>query len=184
MAFYNVPGDGWESRLDSQMALMVRSHLLGANSHNAEIETTYNPPSLPVWRRIVVHPSPFHRSCSTPELGFFTSQHKMEEPYRDMTEEEWADMELEIKKIRVKELAFLFSDIPIDVNHGERIAKRQQSGGFDPLARYRSPRPTSYQSSSSGSGPSFSQPPEPAPSNHATATEVALVKVIRLHPRL
>jgi hypothetical protein len=108
----------------------------------------------------------------------------MEEPYRDMTEEEWADMELEIKKIRVKELAFLFSDIPIDVNHGERIAKRQQSGGFDPLARYRSPRPTSYQSSSSGSGPSFSQPPEPAPSNHATATEVALVKVIRLHPRL
>jgi hypothetical protein len=108
----------------------------------------------------------------------------MEETYRDMTDEEWADMELEIKKIRLEELGFLFSGIPRDVNHGERIAKRQQNGGFDPLARYRSRRPTSYQSSSSGSGPSFFQPPEPVPSNDATETEVALVKVIRLHLRL
>jgi hypothetical protein len=166
------------------MALMVRNHLLGANSHNAEIETTYNHPLLPVRRRIAAQPPPFHRSCSTPEPGCFTSQHKMEETYRDMTDEEWADMELEIKKIRLEELGFLFSGIPRDVNHGERIAKRQQNGGFDPLARYRSRRPTSYQSSSSGSGPSFFQPPEPVPSNHATETEVALVKVIRLHPRL
>jgi hypothetical protein len=108
----------------------------------------------------------------------------MEETYRAMTGEERADMALEIKKARLEELAFLFSDIPIDVNHGERIAKRQQSGGFDRLARYRSPRPTSYQSSSSGSGPSFFQPPEHVSSNHATATEVSLVKVIWLHPRL
>jgi hypothetical protein len=108
----------------------------------------------------------------------------MEETYRDMTDEEWTDMELEIKKIRLEELGFLFSGIPIDANHGERIVKRQQNGGFDPLARYRSRRPTSYQSSSSGSGPSFFQPPEPVPSNLATETEVALVKVIWLHPRL
>jgi hypothetical protein len=108
----------------------------------------------------------------------------MEETYRDMTKEELADMELEIKKIRLEELAFLFSGIPIDANHGERIAKLQQNSSFDQLERSHSQQPTSYQSSSSSSGPSFFQPPEPVPSNHATETEVALVKVIRLHPRL
>jgi hypothetical protein len=180
MAFYNVPGDGWESSINNQIIPLVRNHLLGANSHNAEIETTYSPPLLPVRRRITAQSSHFPRSYSTSEQRYYPSQHRMEEPFREMTEEECAYMELEIKKIRLEEMAYLLSSIPLNVKHGEEIAKRQQRGAADPLSRYRSKTYASSSSSSSEASSSFFQPPGPVPPSHTTATSAALEKVIQL----
>jgi hypothetical protein len=180
MAIY-VPQDGWESSMGDQRALLVRNHRLGANSRNTENENTYNPPLLSIRRISDVESSQAHRSYFTSDPGYYFSRNKMAEEYRPMTDQERADMDLEINRIRAGELGWILGGIPLDASFAERIALRQQSGLYDPLARFRPRREASSQPPDASS--SFSRPPEPVPMYQGTTTSVALVQVIWLPPK-
>lgn len=181
MAFY-VPQDGRESRTGSQTALLVRNPRLGANYHNAALENTYNPPLLPFQRRIAAQSSQLSRSYLTSESGEYFSTYKMAEEYRTMTDQERVEMDLEIRRIRLEEMAYIFGGIPLDASHGERIAMRQHNGINDPLSRFRPRRQPS--SSNSDTSSSFSQSPESGPSYHGSSNSVAVIQVISLPPNI
>lgn len=99
-----------------------------------------------------------------------------------MTDEERADVDLEIKRIRVEEMGYIFGGIPLDASHGERIAMRQQNEFSDPIARFRPRRQAS--STPSDASSSFSQPPEPGPTYQEPMNSVALMQVIQLQPNI
>jgi hypothetical protein len=101
----------------------------------------------------------------------------MSEAFREMSDEEaqeLADLDLEIKKVRFKELGYIVSDIPLDARHGERIVLRQQGGYLDPIARFRSPQ----SAKSSSTAESFGRAGQPPmPTTQSTSNAVTLVQV-------
>lgn len=136
----------------------------------------YRPPLLSVQMMIVARSSQVHKiNC--------LSRHKMAEEYKPMADQETADIDLEIKKIRAEELGYILAGIPLNASHGERIVAMHQQKEFkDPIARFRTP----WQASSSASGASFSYSHSPGqvPADQGKSNSVALMKVTRLPPKI
>lgn len=175
-----IPLDGWEMSLSNHRALTPHESRLAANRQAAALKSTYSQPLLSGEVMIAQFSTQrAHRHCSTSEPDYCFSSRKMEEDYRPMSEQERRDMDIEIKRIRLEEMGYILSGIPVDVAHGERIAMRQERTGFaDPLGRFRAQRQASTQSPNSGNG--FSPPPEPVSPQQSTATSGALIQVIHL----
>lgn len=93
-----------------------------------------------------------------------------------MTNQEKADMDLEINRIRAAELGWIFAGMPVDADFAERVALRQQSGLHDSIARFRPRREAS--SSPPDASSSFFRSPGPVSMCQETTTSVALVQVI------
>ena len=179
---FHVSQNGWESRIEYQKALLVRSSLLGANPHNAGLENTYNPPLLSVQRMLLAQSTPSYNSHSTVKPGYAHSTYTMEEEYRLMTDEERGDIDLEIDRIRTRELGYILRDIPLNASHAERITRLQQTGLLDRFTRFR-PQPQA-RASSSNANSSFSQPAESASTyQEPSANSVALTLVIQFGHR-
>lgn len=166
--------------LPNHRALTVHRSRLAANRQAVALKSTYSPPLLSGEGMIAQFSTQrAHRHCPTSEPDYNFSSRKMDEEYRPMSEQEKRDMDMEIKRIRLEEMGYILSGIPVDAAHGERIAMRQERTGFaDPIGRFRPQRQASTQSPNAGNG--FSPPPEPVSPQRGTPISGALIQVIHL----